>query len=405
MLGRRGFLAATLMGVGAFREHVLFAQDAPVTKRKSLKPVGPTPPTPKAIKADERINTLLGQVRDQHNMPGMVGALVKGDALSAIGVAGVRKLGSETPFRVTDRVHLGSNTKAMTATLLGTIVEEGKLSWGSTIREVFPERAKALHPDFQTVTLSQLLTHRAGLPHDGPWWTLGRGKSTTEQRKALLSGLMKSAPESKPGTKYEYSNVGYALAGLMGEQVTGKSWEGLMRERLFEPLEMTTAGFGIPGKPGTLVEPWGHREIAGRYEAVQEDNAPAMGPAGTVYVSVPDWAKFAALHLQAARGKPQLLKPETFRTLHTPPPGEDYAGGWNVGSRSWAGGTTLNHAGSNTNWYAVIWIAQSRDLALLIAANQGGDRAAAACEEATRGLIALAGGSGSARPRRRNGGG
>ena len=79
--------------------------------------------------------------------------------------------------------------------------------------------------------------------------------------------------------------------------------------------------------------------------------------------------------------------------------------GWNVTERGWAGGTTLTHNGSNTMFYAVIWIAQSRDLALLIAANQGGDRAAAACEEATRGLIALAGGSGSARPRRRNGGG
>src|SRR5439155_17110606 len=53
----------------------------------------------------------------------------------------------------------------------------------STIAEVFPERARGLHPDFQSATLTHLLTHRAGLPHDGPWWELARRGSTTEQRK------------------------------------------------------------------------------------------------------------------------------------------------------------------------------------------------------------------------------
>ena len=305
MLGRRGFLGCVLAEGLVLGCRTTFGQDAPVVTRKALKPVGPTLPDAKAIVPDERVNRLLAPVRERHELPGLIGALVRGETISAIGAVGVRKLGNESAIRVTDRVHLGSCTKALTATLLGTIVEEGKLSWNSTVREIFPDRAKSLHPDFQAVTLAQLLSHRAGLPSNGPWWTLGRGKSTTEQRKVLLSGMMKGSPESAPGSRYAYSNAGYAIAGLMGEQVTGKSWENLMRERLFEPLGMTTAGFGIPGKPGTTIEPWGHREISGRLEPVQEDNAPALGPAGTVHVSMPDWAKFASLHLQAARGKPR----------------------------------------------------------------------------------------------------
>jgi len=401
MLGRREFLGVSITGGIAASEGFATAQDAPVAKRKALKPVGPTTPSAKTIEPDARVNRVLEPILDRYKVPGLIGAYVLGQSLKAIGAVGVRKTGTTTPIRVTDRVHLGSCTKAMTATLLGMLVDEGKLSWGSTIREIFPERAKSLHPDFHEVTLIQLLSHRAGLPPNGPWWMLGRGKSTTEQRKVLLSTMLKSAPQSKPGSKYEYSNVGYAIAGLMGEQVTGKSWETLLRSRLFEPLEMESAGFGIPGKLGTIVEPWGHRDVSGHLEAVQEDNAPALGPAGTVHASIPDWAKFATLHLQAARGKPRFLKAETFHTLHTPQFGGDYAGGWAVAGRSWAGGTALNHSGSNTTWYATVWIAPARDLALLTATNQGGDIAAKACDDAIGALIQLAGPTSGTRARRR----
>ncbi len=403
MLGRRGFLgAAVSVGLTAL-DGVSAGQESPVEKRKALKPVGPTPVKPRSLEPDPRVNRVLQPLLDRHNVPGLVGALLVGEKLTAIGAVGVRKLGTEAPITVNDRVHIGSCTKAMTATLIGLLVDEGKLSWSSTVREIFPERAKSLHPDFQGVTVIQLLNHRAGLPPNGNWWMLGRNKTTTEQRKVLLSEMMKSSPVTKPGSTYEYSNVGYAIAGLMAEQVTGKSWEMLMRTRLFEPLEMATAGFGIPGKPGSVVEPWGHHDVSGRIESIQEDNAPALGPAGTVHVSVPYWAKFAALHLQGARGKARLLKAETFRTMHTPPPGGDYAAGWSVAGRSWAGGTALNHSGSNLTWYASVWLAPSRNFAFLTATNQGGAAAAKVCDDAIGALIALADQTEGTRPRRKGG--
>ena len=104
-----------------------------------------------------------------------------------------------------------------------------------------------------------------------------------------------------------------------------------------------------------------------------------------------DWGKFASLHLKAAEGKARILKPATFRALHTPPPGQEYAGGWYVVERPWSAGLALNHNGSNLTWYASIWIAPARDLATLVAINQGGDRAAAAAEETTLELVRFAG--------------
>ena len=164
----------------------------------------------------------------------------------------------------------------MTATIIGMLVNEGKLSWNSTIGDVFRYIAPRLDPQFQEVTLSQLLTHRAGLPKDVPWWEL-RGQTTTEQRSSLLTTLLIKPPENRPGSTYVYSNVGYVLAGLMAEQVAGQPWETLMRRRLFTPLGMTSAGFGIPGRPGTVSQPWGHRVSGGQVRPVQQDNPPVMG--------------------------------------------------------------------------------------------------------------------------------
>ena len=343
------------------------------------------------IRADEQLGKLLESIRDAHHLPGMIGAIVRGDTLANIGAAGIRKIGSAEPMQVQDQVHIGSCTKPMTATLIGMLVDDGLLTWSSMIRDVFPEVASRLHPDFQTATLSDLLTHRAGLPHDMSWGRLP-GLTTTDQRRAALLALLIKPPLTRPGTVYAYSNAGYVMAGLMAEQVSGQSWEELIQQRLFDPLGMTSAGFGPPGQSNRdrIDQPWGHREMFGRFEPVLRDNAPCMGPAGTVHCSVPDWGKFAALHLRGAEGKARLLKPATFRTLHTPPPGSDYAGGWTVVERSWAGGRTLSHNGSNTYWYTSIWIIPAFDLATLVVTNQAGSAAEAACEDATRELISYA---------------
>jgi CubicO group peptidase (beta-lactamase class C family) len=383
MVNRRDILKAVAAGGLAFPSGAVWAQARPKRTAKKKKAVTADEAS---LQGDERISQMLAPIRDEYHLPGLIGAILLGDRIAAIGGIGIRKIGSSEPIQVTDHMHIGSCTKAMTATLIGSLVEEGKLSWKSTFRTVFPENAEFLHPQFQAVTLSQLLTHRAGLPHDGPWWHLP-GATPTQQRHALMMMMLEKPPASKPGTSYAYSNVGYALAGLMAEWVTGQSWEMLIQKRLFEPLRMTSAGFGTPGKAGDVSQPWGHHLSGKDIMPTQQDNAPSMGPAGNVHCSVPDWAKFAALHLAGERGDSKLLKPATLRTLHIPPPSCSYAGGWSVFERSWAGGTALNHNGSNTSWFARVWIAPARNFAILVATNQGDKQAEKATDQAASALI------------------
>ena len=343
-------------------------------------------PQPSPATTDD-VSAQLADIVRRHDLPGMVAAVIQGDQVVATGAAGVRIRGGRDRVTLADQFHIGSCTKAMTATLCAMLVEEGKLRWDSTIGGVFPD-AKAVHPDFRKVTLEQLLNQRSGAPgsvDDALWASLWAPKGLAARRK-VLETVFARPPASKPGTQYVYSNFNYALAGHMAETVAHKPWEELMREKLFRPLGMTSAGFGAPRDAGSTRQPRGHTSDGKPVEPteVASDNPPAIGPAGTVHCSVGDWAKFVMLHLQAERGKPRLLKAETFKKLHSPPEGSPYAMGWLVGPSPLGEGVALSHAGSNRMWFVVTWVLPESDVAVLIMCNEGEPGAAVekACDEA-----------------------
>ncbi len=346
----------------------------------------------------EDLAPLLEPIRAEHGLPALGALVLRGDAVAALGVVGVRKSGDPTPATGGDLWHLGSCTKAMTATLLAVLVEEGKLSWETSVAEVFEQSVPELDADWSLVTLQHLLQHRSGAPRDLAgelWLSLWQREDTPrEQRLALVRGVIEDPPLSEPGTVFLYSNAGYAIAGAMAETVMDAAWEDLIRERVFRPLGMQSAGFGAPGSPDALLQPLGHRRDGEGYAPVppgpNADNPPAIGPAGTVHATLADWARFAAFHLGGARGeggsealgKGVLLRPETLGFLHEPPPGGDYALGWGVGAPTAGAGKLLMHRGSNTLWLADIRLAPEKGFAVLLVANAADARANAAFTDA-----------------------
>lgn len=352
--------------------------------RSGDEPGRPDPPGD----GDEAILAALRPLHEMCGAPGLTAAIVRTDRPTRVAAVGLRKAGSPEGFRATDLVHLGSCTKAMTATMIATVVEAGSLAWDRTLDEAFPDLE--INAGYRSVTLAQLLTHRAGLPADGDWRSLGAEKSPTEQRRELARRVLGKPPESSPGKATAYSNVGYALAGLMAEETARTPWEDLMRDRLFRPLGMTSAGFGAPGTPGGVDQPWGHSRIVALSIPSQADNPPALGPAGTVHCSLADWGRFVALHLRGARGdQTPILKPESFRALHDPAPGEEYAKGWIALERDWGGGRVLVHNGSNTRWYALAWLAPKKGMAFLAVANEYDKTIEKACDRAIMAMVGM----------------
>ena len=347
--------------------------------------------TPAGAAADAaEVSRALAPIRLKHDLPALAGAIVDTRGLVVAGATGVRKRGDTTPATPKDRWHLGSNTKAMTATLAARFVERGRLRMETTLGETFPELA--LQPAARGITLAQLLTNRSGVPANPDWGRIhGAGGSLIEQRlRAVAFGG--SAPLAfAPGAGYQYSNLGYAMAGAMLERTARNAWEELLNLQLFIPLGMNDCGFGGTGTPGRIDQPWSHH-VDGRpadRNGPTVDNVPALGPAGTVHCTLESWAEFIADHLRGARGEKASLAPETYKRLHTALPGSDYAYGWANAQRDWAGGTAIHHNGSNTMNYSVAWLAPRRGFAVLVVSNQGGERAERGLDEAASALIQM----------------
>jgi len=315
---------------------------------------------------NELINQALTEIVNDGKAPGMIAAIISSEGVIAIGSAGERKAGSGKAFTTNDMVHLGSCTKAMTSTMIATFVAEGKLNWESKLIDVIPELKGNIHSDYYNITLWQLLTHRAGLTKNAMDWDAHKQKEIKERRLSILKDNLQE-PASNKYDEFHYSNFGYMVAACMAEKVTGLSWEILMRKRLFEPLGMTSAGYGAPGTPEQIDQPWGHEKVWYWYNWIsdQSDNPDALGPAGMVHCTIEDWAKF--LSLQLTNENP-ILERKFLDKLIEPPDGF-YAGGWGVLEQPWTKGVILTHNGSNGVWYTEVVITPESDRAFVVATN------------------------------------
>ena len=388
------------------------------------------------VNVDAILQSMLGTGSERF---GMAAAVLRGERIVAQGVAGVRKRGTAERITIDDRFHLGSCTKAMTATLVAMLVEEGKLNWTTTLGELFADTVKSMHRAWEKVTLRQVLAHRAGLPNEPgglaqvfnelvrpprarlAWAMIQSVGALPQQRLEIARQALSRPPGIPPDTKYRYSNVGYVLAGAVLEQVTGRAWEELMRERLFQPLGISTGGFGAPGTTDKTEQAWGHSLVLGK---PLDPRSPAAelplfyGPAGLAHMTVTDWAKFIAFHLRGDPANPHcqaaLLKLDTFAEMHAVAPATTskgwvirgvnflatgdaapavtYCAGWLISPASWAKGTQLGdtgrrlwHGGSNGRWNCGVCIAPEIDFAVLVACN----RAIAAAWKTRQALKAL----------------
>jgi CubicO group peptidase (beta-lactamase class C family) len=215
------------------------------------------------------------------------------------------------------------------------------------------------------------------------------------ERWSIATHYLSRPPASEPGAQFVYSNIGYIVAGAIAEKRTGTSWEELLRSEVFTPLGMTTAGFGPPGEAGarSADQPRAHTHYVNFYSGRDEvgeldnegriiarepddpeaDNLPTMGPAGTVHMSLADWARFAQDQLDGQLGHGALLKPETYQRLHRPGL-NDYAFGWLAYTDGQRPVALLAHGGSNGGWCADVRIVPGRKNIILAATNAGSQK-------------------------------
>ncbi|HEY3130673.1 MAG TPA: serine hydrolase domain-containing protein [Acidobacteriota bacterium] len=345
----------------------------------------------------DSLDAWIDSLRTQHNIPAMAAVVLRADTILARGIAGVRRAGFTGAVTLQDRFQLGSNTKAITATMIATLVEAGKLSWTTTPADVFPEMRDSMSPAFRGVTLEQLLSHHAGVSpfadtDDEDFKRLPRLKGTPmECRLAFTAWVLRGTPAALPGTKPIYSNGGYTIAAAIAERVTGMSWESLVRERVFGPLDIH--GAFSWSDSADVAQPWGHHETRSGVKPVdprdRSERVPSIiWPAGAVELSLDDYARFLQLHLRGLEGRDTpLLRAATIKRLHASPvtPRDNFALGWGI--QEVDGAPTSVHVGSAGAFLAVTILQPTRDLAVAVFANAGGDRADKATKDALKTLI------------------
>jgi CubicO group peptidase (beta-lactamase class C family) len=257
--------------------------------------------------SQKQLDSLVEKTLSTFNVPGISLAVIKdGKVIHSKGY-GIRSIKNQKPTDENTLFGVASNTKAMTAALLGMLVDEKKLSWDSKVTDFIPEFK--LYDPYVTneFTIRDLLTHRSGLG-------LGAGDlmiwpdSSSVSKQQLIHNLRYLKPVSSFRSKYDYDNLLYIVAGVVVERASGMSYEDFLENRIFKPLGMNkTAASWYRLKDRTNIID-GHAPYLGKLLAVGLSFTEIANAAGGVYSNVVDMSKWVTAMLNGGRYGEKLEK-------------------------------------------------------------------------------------------------
>jgi CubicO group peptidase (beta-lactamase class C family) len=335
----------------------------------------PTPtPSPEPGSLEARLDLLVNQLEQQRqrlHIPGMAIAIVKDDEVVLAHGFGMANLEAETPVTPETIFAIGSSTKAFTSTLVGMLVDEGKMSWDDPITDYLPYfdlNIDTEDPNAQ-VTLRDLLSHRTGFTRMGLLSASGK-----LPREEVLRAATAAEPYAPFREKFYYSNEMYMAAGVAAGKAAGSDWDRLVGERILKPLEMnsTTTSVGQVGEDPRLSVGYLWDEDIQAYERRPMRNVDNIGPAGAINSNVLDMAQW--IRLQLGRGeyeRRRLISEEQIRetwTSHIPiSQGVSYGLGWMI--REWEEQLVIEHGGNVDGFSAEVALLPESNLGFVLLAN------------------------------------
>ncbi len=267
----------------------------------------------KALRAQKILATLDGRVpglTKALKVPGIaIGVVVGGEVVYSKGF-GKRNLEDDLPMTTKTLMPIGSATKSFTTFLLGQLVDEGVLHWDDPIIEHIPKfKLMDPHTTYQ-VTIRDYLTHSTGYSrHDGVWY----GSAIT--REELIKRLRYLEPFSSFRKRFCYGNIGYSVAAHAAECATHKSWEELLQEYIFDPLEMHDTTASIHKLQLNEDHALGYRESELGLSRTPYLDPYTIAPGGGLNSSVDELVKWLNLVLNKGKG---LIQPQTFKEIVRP---------------------------------------------------------------------------------------
>jgi CubicO group peptidase (beta-lactamase class C family) len=251
----------------------------------------------------------LEKVLDTWKVAGFAVAVVEKDKIIYSKGFGYRDYENKIPVTPNTLFAIGSSSKAFTSGLLGVLREEGKLSFDDSPIKHIPELRFFNNEMNNLITIKDIMTHRTGLPrHDLSWYFF-----TTQSRDSLMQRIQYQEPFAKPREQWYYNNFMFLTQGVIAERISGKSWEDILQEKFFVPLEMKTsnavisglkngkdASFGYEVKNDSIIKKMDYYDIA------------AMGPAGSINSSVYEMSNWLITWINGGKFKGNQILPEAY---------------------------------------------------------------------------------------------
>ncbi len=323
-----------------------------------------------AVCHGQQTTQFADSIRKTYNIPEISYAVIDSKTIYEIAALGKHSSELADTATLSDRFHIGSNTKAMTAFMIAKYVEKGKLKWTTKFFDLFPEWRANSKPEYLNITLQELLAHKAGIqPFQGendP--QIPEFKGTKQDKRSQFGRFVLTLAPAKIDTAnpFVYSNAGYTLATLMVEKAANKSWEQLVDLVFNKDLKLNVK-LSWPENQ-KLKDTWGHSFENGKLTPIPSTvdyHLDFTEPAGDINIKLKDYIKFIQLNLAGLSGKNNYLKAETYNFMHRGI--ENYALGWyNIYENSKELST---HSGTAGTYYSLVHIDRTKNRAYIIFTN------------------------------------
>ena len=266
-----------------------------------------------SIETIDKLDAIIDPMLSAARIPGAAIAVVAGGKTVFAKGYGYRDLEAKLPVTPDTVYPIASTTKGINATLLGMLVDEGRLAWDTPVQNYLPRFRIGDALMSSQITVRDLLLMRTGLPrHD--WIRIENPISRAE----LVDQLQYLELSAGFRERFQYNNLTMTTAGHIAEIVTGQSWEDLVQQRILAPLGMSNTGFTVPTTDDVSLSYHenGRRELILTKRLLGDVIAPA---GGSIHSTVEDMARWILLNLHGGKTTDrQLITTQTLAEIHSP---------------------------------------------------------------------------------------
>ena len=318
---------------------------------------------------DARIDTVIQDTLRATGVPSASVAVVRDGKIAYQHAFGYANLENKTPAQPSMRYSIGSNSKQFTATAILLLQEAGKLSLDDKVGKYLPDLTRA-----NEITIRQILSMTSGYQDDWPqdYVMPGMLKPTTPQ--FIMDHWAKIPLDFEPGTKWQYSNTNYAIAGQIIQKVAGMSYFQYLHQKVFTPLGLKSVLNVDEGKL-TASDPTGYMRFAlGPLRPAPKEGAGWLYAMGELAMTAEDLAKWDISMINE-----QVLKPASYRLMQTDTllksgVATGYGLGVSVGMRT--GHRFVAHTGEVSGFVSANTVFPDDKAAIVVLTNQDANGAA-----------------------------